>query len=244
MLALWLLLADPAHAARGFLGLEWRPLSRQDLVFVEEQRTSSTAVGEQDGTVRPNLAAFGGAWFNKYVGISAGLGVAAIVSRTATEDTTSQRHWAVLRPSLDVRLGGLEPRLRFPIPWAVVGLYGDIPTVGNRSPAFTTDEQQAADDAAYDDATRLGGVGGRVGVGVDYRLLPGLMIGAQVTVGLTGATYLGGDDRFTTLWVATEAGLLLTFEWPGKGRSSLPPEPVRVDPPQEAALPEGKVGPG
>jgi hypothetical protein len=243
VIALWLLLAQPAEAARGLLGLEWRPFSRQDLVFVDEGRTSGTAVAEQDGTVRPNLSAFGGAWLNKNVGLVGSLGVAAVVSRSAAGDATATRSWAVLRPELDVRVGWMEPRVRFPIPWVVAGVFGDIPTVRDRSASYTDEEQAAADETAKTDAWRLGGVGGRVGVGVDFRVVEGLSLGAQATVGLVGSTYAGGDGSFTTLWVATDASLLLTWEWPDRRKGARAttsgcPGCAPVPPPQEAASPE------
>lgn len=214
-LVAWLVSAQAAPV--GFAGVEWRPLSRQDLVWVDENRTSGTAVGEFDGVVKPVLSAFGGAWFNRYVGLSAGLGVAQSVSDSATEDSKQQHSWSVVRPSLDVRLGWMVPRERFPVPWFLIGVYGDIPTVVDRSLQYTEEEQAAADSSAQSDKYRLGGVGGRAGAGVDYRVLPYLAIGAQFDVGLHRATYTGGDTRFTTLWVSTEASILLTFEWPGKG---------------------------
>lgn len=223
---LLLVAAMTAQAApTGFAGLEWRPLSRQDLVWVDEQRTSGTAVGEYDGTVKSVLSAFGGAWFNRYVGLSAGIGLAQDTRNTRSEDGKQQHVWSVVRPALDLRLGWMQRRDRFPIPWFLVGVYGDIPTVRDTSTLYTEEEQAAADAAALNDKFRLGGVGGRAGAGVDYRILPYLAIGAQFSVGLHQATYVGGDARFTTLWVATEASLLLTFEWPGKG-SKKDAEPV------------------
>lgn len=231
------LMVTAQAAPRGFAGLEWRPLSRQDLVWVDENRTSGTTVGEFDGTVKPVLSAFGGAWFNRYVGLSAGLGFAQSTADSRTTETRQQHVWSVVRPSLDVRLGWVEPRDRFPIPWFLVGVYGDIPTVRDVSEQYTEDEQAAADAAALNDRYRLGGVGGRVGAGVDYRILPYLAIGAQFNVGLHRSTYTGADTRFTTLWVATEASILLTFEWPGKGGfkraphvEPLPVEPLPVEP--------------
>lgn len=227
MLPLLFALSTSAQAASGFAGVEWRPLSRQDLVFVDEGRTSGTAVGEFDGSVRPVLSAYGGAWFNRYVGLSVGLGLATLSTETAAEDTYRQRTWGVFRPSLDLRFGWIERKVRFPIPWVVVGAYGDVPTVVDVSNAYTAEEQEAADVAASNESFRLGGVGGRIGMGVDYQVLPGLAIGAQVTVGIHRATYTGGDDTFTSLWVATEAAILLSFEWPSKRRGEAEdPEPV------------------
>lgn len=219
MLAMLLALGIDAYAApRGFAGLEWRPLSRQDLVWVDEDRTSGTSVGEFDGTVRPVLGAFGGLWVNRFVGLSFGLTYAQLDRSSRTEESRRLTRVSVLRPSLDLRFGWMEPLHHRPVPWVLVGLYGDIPAARDVSTAYTQEEQEAADDVAADSRYRLGGIGGRVGLGLDYRLLPGLMIGGQVSVGLHRAGYTGGDTRFATVFLATEAALLLTFEWPGRGR--------------------------
>lgn len=246
MLALLLALTVDAEAARGFAGLEWRPLSRQDLVWVEEERTSGTAVGEFDGTVRPVLGAFGGVWFSRHVGLSFGLTYAQIDRSSRTEESRRLTRVSVLRPSLDLRFGWMEPQPQRPVPWVLVGLYGDIPAARDVSTAFSEAEQEAADQVAADSRYRLGGIGGRVGLGLDYRLMPGLMIGGQVSVGVHRAGYTGGDTRFATVFVATEAALLLTFEWPGRGRRT--PMRARDLAEQQAGVspraPGTPVGPG
>jgi hypothetical protein len=210
MLVLLLALA-PAEAARPFFGLEIRPLSRQDLVWVDEQRTSGVAVGEYDGAVSPLLGAFGGAWFNRWVGLDVGLGVAVLQSVSAAGEVERERTWAALRPSADLRFGWVEPAPRRPIPWVLLGVHGNIPTVTDASNGFTAEEQTAADAASAEAQYRLAGLGGRVGFGVDYEVLPGLSLGAVASVGLHRAGYTGGDGTFTSLWVQTEAALRLTY---------------------------------
>lgn len=219
MLVLLLALA-PAEAARPFFGLEIRPLSRQDLVWVEEQRTSGVAVGEYDGTVSPLFGAFGGAWFNRWVGLDVGLGIAVLQSTSSAGDVDRQRTWTALRPSADLRLGWAVPALRRPIPWVLVGLHGNIPAVSDVSNGFTPEEQAAADAASTEAQYRLAGIGGRVGFGVDYEVLQGLSIGAVVSVGLHRAGYIGGDDTFTSLWVQTEAALRLTYLFADKKKKA------------------------
>lgn len=218
MIPLLMTLLSPAHAATPFFGVEWRPLSRQDLVWVEEDRTSGTAVGEFDGTVRPVASAFGGVWFNKFVGLQVGVGLARVTSTTFVDDTFRSRHQGVFRPSLDLRFGWMEQRLQRPVPWFLLGVYGDVPSARDVSNGYTEEEQTAADEGAATDRARLGGVGGRAGFGVDYRLLPGLSLGAVVSVGIHRSTYAGGDDSFVSVWASTEAALLLTFEWPDEAR--------------------------
>lgn len=249
MLGLWMVAAMvEAHAGSGFFGLELRPLSRQDLVWVAENRTSGTAVGEFDGTLRPVLTAFGGGWFSRYVGLSAGLTYAHLDRGSRSDEIRRMTRTAVLRPSLDLRIGWMEPRLRVPIPWVVVGLHGDIPIASDASNGFSPEEQDAANAVARDTRYRLGGFGGRAGVGVDYRLMPGFMLGGQATLGLHRAGYTGGDTRFATLWMSTEASLLLTFEWPPPDRAgrrgSRPAETEEISENLDDPGDEGGASPG
>jgi hypothetical protein len=212
---LWML-TGATWAATPYFGVEWRPLSRQDLVFVEEGRTSGTAVGAHDGTIRPVVSAFGGAWFGRWVAVQVGAGLAQLVTTSLAEEVYVQRHLGVFRPSFDLRFGWMEQRLHRPTPWFLLGGWVDVPTSRDVSNAYTTEEQEAADLAAAEDRYRLSGGGARAGFGVDYRLLPGLMLGAQVAVGLQRTSFPGDADATSTLWVTTEAALLLTFEWPGQ----------------------------
>lgn len=215
MIAWWL---GTALAATPYFGLEWRPLSRQDLVWVDEGRTSGTAVGAFDGTTRPVLSAFGGAWVNPWFGVHAGLGLAQIVSTSQADDVYVQRQIGVVRPSLDLRFGWMAQRLHRPTPWFLLGGWVDVPTVRDVSNGYTDEEQDAADLSADEDRYRLQGGGGRVGFGVDYRLLPGLLLGAQISVGLQRTAMVGDNDATVSLWISTEAALLLTFEWPPEAR--------------------------
>lgn len=197
-----------------FAGVAWRPLSRQDLVWVDEERTSGTGVGEFDGAVRPVIDGFLGIWIARHYGIVLGVGAARVQTTTWVDDTYQQRAWGVVRPSLEFRYAPLAIRDRFPVPWLMIGVHGDIPAVSDRSDGYTAEQQDAADETAAEERARLGGVGGRTGVGVDYRLLPGIAVGAMFSVGLQRSVLKGTDATFVSSWVSTEGALLLTFEWP------------------------------
>jgi hypothetical protein len=186
-------------------------------VWVEEGRTSGTAVGEFDGTARPLFSAFGGVWFDRHIALVLGLGMARLTSTSEADDIYVQRHWGVFRPSLDLRFGWAPQRLHRPVPWVLLGMYGDVPSARDVSNGYTEEEQAAADESASTERARLGAFGGRLGFGVDYRLLPGLMLGLQATAGIHRSTYAGGDGSWASVWVATDAALLLTFEWPPEG---------------------------
>lgn len=223
------LLALTASAATPFGGLEWRPLSRADLEWVLEERTSGLGVGEFDGTASPALQGFGGAWFGDRVGLSLSLGIARLQNTTEVDEVVRQRHWGVVRPGLDLRLGLTQRVERRPFPWVLVGAHGDIPSSRDISNGYTDAEQAAADEQAYIERARLGGFGGRLGIGAEYELLPGLGIGAQWGVGLHRGTWRAEDLSEVSSWVSGEASLLLLFRWPPRA------EPTAPEPDEPAA---------
>jgi hypothetical protein len=199
-----------------YAGVEFHPYSRQDAVWVDDSRTSGLSVGEFDGTVRPTLGGFVGTWIGDFVGLHLGLGVARLQTTTWVGETYQQRHWGVVRPSLEGRFAFIRREARWPIPWAILGVYVDIPSARDVSNAYSEDEQVAADETAQVERLTLWGVGGRAGLGVDYRLMPGIAVGAQFTLGLHQAILAGQDQTAVSSWLATEAAVLLIFEWPGK----------------------------
>ena len=196
-------------------GLSFTPLSRGDLVWVDDGRTTGLSVGEFDGMVRPALEPFAGVWFD-HVGVFGTLGVARATANTTTEETWIEQHRGVVRPALDLRLRLNEPMVQRPAAWLGLGMYGDIPSARFTSNGFTAEEQQAANEQATFDRARLGGVGGRVGAGVDLALRESLWIGATTHLRLHRGTLLSGDTISTSAWLGTEAALTATFVWSAK----------------------------
>ena len=216
-----------AAAATPIVGVEWTPFSRSDLVWVQDGRTSGVAVGEFDGTVNPALNAFGGVWFNRRLGLVGSLGVGRLTSTTWTGSDYTQRHWGVVRPEADLRIA-FGPREVFrPAPWAFIGLYGDIPSARDTSTTYTPDEQQQADQNAYIERARLGGIGARAGAGVDFRLHEGIAVDALWALQYHRGVIRSDQVDTITSWLGTHVSLLLTFEWPGK--KSAPPESAKQD---------------
>ena len=208
------LLIAAAQAATPFGGVEWRPLSRADLVWVDEGRLSGVAVGEFDGTARPGLQAYGGAWLSERVGLSASLGVARIQNTTEVNEVITHHHWGVFRPGIDLRWSLTQRAAHRPFPWLLAGVHGDIPTARDVSSGYTAEEQQAADDLAFVERARLGGLGARAGIGAEYEVLPGLGIGAQWALEWHRGTWRADDLSQVSQWLAANASLLMTFRWP------------------------------
>ncbi len=206
----------PAQAATPLAGVAWTPLSRADLVWVGDDRTSGVAVGEFDGVVAPNLSAFGGVWLSDSVGLIGSLGLARLTSTTWVGDTWRQRHWGVLRPGIDLRYS-LGPReVRRPAAWILGGIHGDIPSARDTSNAYSPEEQAIADEDAALERARLGGFGARVGLGVDYRLAEGIAVGAQWSMRWHQSVLRTDQAMNVSSWVAADVALLLTFEWPSE----------------------------
>ena len=58
--SLALLISLPVAQAAPVIGVEWAPLSRGDLTWLEEDQSSGTLVGEHDGWLQPALRMYGG----------------------------------------------------------------------------------------------------------------------------------------------------------------------------------------
>ena len=208
------LLLATASASTPFGGVEWRPLSRADLTWVDDGRTSGVVVGEFDGTVRPNLQAFAGAWVSDRAAVSGSLGMARLQNTTNVNDVVRQLHWGVVRPGLDFRWAFHDYVEDRPWPWFLLGMHADIPSARDVSTGYTRAEQAAADEGAWIERAKLGGVGGRVGLGADYEVLPGLALGAQWAVEWHHATWYADDISVATQWLAADASLMMIFRWP------------------------------
>lgn len=206
-------LASPDEPVRPFAGVEWQPLSRADLVWVDEGRASGTTVGEFDGIVNPTLKAYGGAWLTPRLGLSATVGVARIGNTSEVDQVIRHLHWGVIRPGLDVRFALNERRPYRPVAWILTGGHGDIPSARDVSNGYDETEQLAADDAFAVERAQLSGIGGRTGLGVDYEVLPGLDLGAMWAVGYHRTLWRGPDITLLSQAVSAEASLFLQFRW-------------------------------
>lgn len=209
-----ILWSSAALAATPFLGAEWRPLSRGDLSWVDDGRTTGLSVGGQDGFVSPPLSAYGGAWLGERIGLQGGLGVARLQTTTRVDDVWTQRHWGVVRPSMDLKLGLLPRTDPRPVPWALLGARIDLPSSRDASNGYSPEEQRTADQVATDDRRRLGALGARAGLGADLGLAPALRVGLCWTLEWQRSLLVGADPAAVSSWVTAQGALLVQLEWP------------------------------
>jgi hypothetical protein len=212
-MALWLWI-NTAQAAAPVAGFEWAPLGRGDLTWVEEQRTSTFAVGELDGFSRPSLSFYAGAWTGPRVQLTGSLGMARLQSTTVIDGVYRQRFWGVARPGFDGRWLFADPDDRWPIPFLLTGLYASVPTARDLSNGYTKEEQGVADAQAESERARLGGFGARAGFGAELRLGRGVTLGGQYALAVHRAVFQADDANATTAWIRGEANFLLGFLWP------------------------------
>jgi hypothetical protein len=215
MLLLWATLAnadEPPTRATAIAGVEWAPLGRADLTWIDEARTSGVAVGEYDGVVRPNLQGYAGVWWPRW-GVVGRLGVAVLQSTTWSGDVVRARHWGVVRPELGVRYGFGDRTKQRPRPWLELSGHGDIPTTADVSNGYTDSEQEMASEVAYADRLRLGGFGFALTAGADQRVVGGLSVGASAGFESHFGVIRSGDTQAVSALLAPRATLRASFEW-------------------------------
>jgi hypothetical protein len=215
MLAMLVLTAASAGTTP-YVGAALRPLGRGDVAWVLEGRTTGLVVGGLDGFVRPPLTSYAGAWLGERVGMQGSVGVARLQNTTVADEILTQRHWGVVRTGIDARFAFIDVSTpRTPIPWVFVGTHVDIPSARDVSAGYSDEEVAAADQAATVDRSRLGAFGARVGIGVDYRVWPGVALGLQTGLQWQRSLFIADDPLSVTSWLAGDTALLLQFEWPG-----------------------------
>jgi hypothetical protein len=215
MLSLFLsFLAPAAYGYAPFISAEYSPLSRGDLTWTAEAQGSGLVVGELDGFVNPALKAHVGAWLNSSFAVTVNIGTARILTTTWNDDIFLQQHWGVVRPGFDLRLAPWRTDPRLPRPWLTIGAYMDLASSRDVSNGYTEAEQEEASGIAAGHINRLRGQGGRLGFGVDQRLLGGLSLGLLATTVWHRNAVITESTQTTSTWTAGDVSLVLTFDWP------------------------------
>ena len=205
------ILAGPAIAGP-VLGLDWMPLGRADLVWLEEEQTTGTLVGEFDGLVRPSLTAFGGiergreAWLME-------LGLARV--STVTWDGEGYRRVATgtARLAFDWNHSVRDREPGTASAWIGAGVSGTIPQALDSSDLYSDEEQADADEGSQAIEGRIGGVGGRVGLGASYHVTESMDLGMRYHLSAYRGQ-LASEDSVTVSWRSWgEAGVRLTFRF-------------------------------
>lgn len=208
------LLTPTAIGAAPFISAEYSPLSRGDLSWTAEAQGSGLLVGEFDGFVNPALKAHIGAWLNRSFAVSVTLGTARMLTTTWVDDIFHQQQWGVVRPGFDLRLAPWNTPPDLPRPWLSTGAYLDLASSRDVSNGYTDAEQEEAGGIAAGNINRLRGQGGRIGVGVDQRVLGGLSVGLLATTVWHRNAVITETTQTISTWTSGDVSLLLIFDWP------------------------------
>ncbi|MCP4805052.1 MAG: hypothetical protein GY913_17305 [Proteobacteria bacterium] len=206
-------LLTTAHAAEPFVGVDYVPMGRIDLLWADSEQPSGTFVGEFDGLVSPPLSAYAGLFRGDHWAWTLGLSMAR--TRTVTWTAADRRTLTAtgIRPALDGQRYLLPREVGAPTAWVGAGLYGVIPIARDRNDAYGEEEQSAANEGSREVMARIGGLGGRVGVGAEYLLVDGLTVGFRTHLwGYRGQRFTEDALLVSTL-VSVDAALRVQIEF-------------------------------
>lgn len=221
MLLLLALLA-PASAGdwHGTLGVDWTPLGRADLAWVDGDQLSDTLVAMTDGMLSPPLALHGGATTAHHA-LLASLAMGRLGSTQTTWDSDGQVDTRSAAHVMGLKLGadwrgypsarllpgqGAPPRVS---PYVQAGAYAVIPSARRASTAWTAEEQEDQDSAAGAERARIGAVGARAGGGAEACWSLGLCVGLRGLVVLHRSQEVGEGYRTVSTLAAVEPALTL-----------------------------------
>jgi hypothetical protein len=193
------------------LGVDWVPTSRADLVWIAEDQLTGTLAGEFDGALRPALTAYGGLQGDKTAWLLS-LGVARSTDVSWTLESRETTAMGGVRPALDMQRYVLPRQNGAATAWWGLGVSGVIPMASVRSAAYGEQEVEDAAEEARATRSRIGGVGGRVGLGAEVLLGPGITLGLRTHVNAHRGQTLNEDALRVATWIWADAALRLQIE--------------------------------
>ena len=211
------LAADPPAAPAApvdrhyVLGVDWVPTSRADLVWIAQDQLTGTLAGEFDGALRPALTAYGGLQGDKTAWLVS-LGVARSTDVSWTLESRETTAMGGVRPALDMQRYVMPRQTGAATAWFGAGLSGVIPLASVRSAAYGEQEVEDAAEEARATRSRIGGVGGRVGLGAEVLLSPGITLGLRTHVNAHRGQTLNEDALRVATWIWADAALRLQIE--------------------------------
>jgi hypothetical protein len=198
-----------AHAG-ALLGAEYVPPGLGESAWVEGGQLSGTQVAERDGMLVPPLRTHGG-WVFGRTGLLGGLSVARVATSVQTAESTSAESRSALRPAVSVRRWLMDPVSSTPLFFLTSGVHLVVPFVVSASDGASTEEESALDEAAEEDEDRIGGWGGQLGMGAEYRLENGISFGMKSTVEIHRSQKSNAQTRTVSVLVRPQTALTVGF---------------------------------
>lgn len=219
---LLLALLCPAQAGdwHGTLGVDWTPLGRADLAWVEADQLSDTLVALTDGMLSPPLALHGGVTTARHA-LLASLAMGRLGTSQTSWDAEGEVDARASSHVMGLKLGadwrgytsprvlpgqGAPPRVS---PYVQAGAYAVVPSARRANTAWTTEEQADQDSAAGAERARIGAVGVRAGGGAEACWSLGMCLGLRGLVVLHRSQEVGEGYRTVSTLAAVEPALTL-----------------------------------
>lgn len=208
-----LALLNLTHAAEPFVGVDYAPMGRADLLWADSDQPTGTFVGELDGLISPPLSAYAGIFRGDHWAWTLGLSMARTRTVTWTLDDRRVQTNTGIRPALDLNRYLIDREVGSPTAWVGGGLYGVIPIARDQNDAYGDEEQQAANEGAREIMARIGGVGARAGVGAEYLLLDGLTVGLRTHLSGYRSQRYTEDALLVSTLVSVDAAVRVQIEF-------------------------------
>lgn len=211
------LLSAPAQAKpHGFLGVDYLPLGRADLGWVQEGRLSGVLGNEEDGFVQGPLRMWGGLGWDRHAVVA---GFSAVRMKTTTwasspddgSELVTESTQGGVRPAIDYRYYFLPRGPGQVSPYLGAGLNGVIPTVSYASETWSASEESGYLAQQAEDRARIRGAGGRIQGGAELLFENGLMLGIRQSFDLQRGERVDTEVARTTALLSTETALSLGF---------------------------------
>lgn len=209
VLFVFAILCSFAHAG-ALVGVDIVPFGRADAAWVEEQQLSGTQVAETDGLLTPPVVGWGG-YANERHAFLGGLSVARVATHVDSAKSGSSLTRMGIRPSFDYRWYWVARQAGRPLAYLQAGLHGVIPVASDRTEDASAAEQEVLDSRAKQERSRIGGFGGRVGLGAEIQWDNGLVFGARYSMVYHRSRALNEETVAVSSLLRAEAALVLAF---------------------------------
>ncbi len=207
---MWLALFCAVAHAGALVGVDIVPFGRADLSWVQEDQLSGTQVSETDGLLQPPVTPWGG-YASKRHAFLGGLSMARVATHVDTAKTGSSKSRMGIRPSFDYRWYWVDRQPGRPVAYLMTGLHGVIPVAKDRADDATEAEQKVLENQSKQDLSRIGGFGGRLGLGAEIQWDNGLVLGARYAFIYHRSRRLDEEAVTVSSLLRGEAALVLAF---------------------------------
>ena len=188
--------------AEPVLVVDYVPFSRTDLYWTQEEWTTGTGVGPFDGLLKSTLTPWIGIRKDAWTMLGT-IGAARIATITNTGDGKHVYARSGLRIALAAQRNIGEPENARP--WMGIGTSAIVPFARDQSDSYSSPQASEAEFNNSADRARIGGLGARIGAGVDLPFWDGVHLGAHThLVTHAAASFTETSTEYSLLtWMET-----------------------------------------